>query len=171
MGDGAPGDRAVKGGPRRSAGIVLWRRAGDGSLEVLLGHPGGPYFAKKDTDVWSILKGEYDSDEDPFEVAKREFFEESGHSAPDGTALPLGEIRQKGGKLVIAWALEGSLDPASASSNTFPMEWPPRSGRTIQVPEIDRVAWFDLEAAREKLKVAQHPLLDRLADAVDDGSS
>jgi predicted NUDIX family NTP pyrophosphohydrolase len=149
----------------------LWHRAGDGSLEVLLGHPGGPYFAKKDADVWSILKGEYDSDEDPFEVAKREFFEESGHSAPDGTALPLGEIRQKGGKLVIAWALEGSLDPASASSNTFPMEWPPRSGRTIQVPEIDRVAWFDLEAAREKLKVAQHPLLDRLADAVDDGSS
>jgi len=161
----------VKGGPRRSAGILLWHRAGDGSLEVLLGHPGGPYFAKKDADVWSILKGEYDSDEDPFEVAKREFFEESGHDAPDGTALPLGEIRQKGGKLVIAWALEGSLDPATASSNTFPMEWPPRSGRTIQVPEIDRVAWFDLEAAREKLKAAQHPLLDRLADAVDDGSS
>jgi len=138
---------------------------------VLLGHPGGPYFAKKDADVWSILKGEYDSDEDPFEVAKREFFEESGHYAPDGTALPLGEIRQKGGKLVVAWALEGNLDPASASSNTFPMEWPPRSGRTIQVPEIDRVAWFDLDAAREKLKAAQHPLLDRLADALVDDSS
>ena len=167
MGDGAPGDRAVKGGPRRSAGILLWRRAGDGSLEVLLGHPGGPYFATKDADVWSILKGEYDSDEDPFEVAKREFFEESGHYAPDGTALPLGEIRQKGGKLVVAWALEGNLDPASASSNTFPMEWPPRSGRTIQVPEIDRVAWFDLAAAREKLKAAQHPLLERLSEAVD----
>jgi predicted NUDIX family NTP pyrophosphohydrolase len=138
---------------------------------VLLGHPGGPYFAKKDADVWSILKGEYDGDEDPFEVAKREFFEESGHYAPDGTALPLGEIRQKGGKLVVAWALEGNLDPASASSNTFPMEWPPRSGRTIQVPEIDRVAWFDLDAAREKLKAAQHPLLDRLADALVDDSS
>jgi predicted NUDIX family NTP pyrophosphohydrolase len=150
---------------------LLWRRADDGSLEVLLGHPGGPYFAKKDADVWSILKGEYDSDEDPFEVAKREFFEESGHYAPDGTALPLGEIRQKGGKLVVAWALEGNLDPASASSNTFPMEWPPRSGRTIQVPEIDRVAWFDLDAAREKLKAAQHPLLDRLADALVDDSS
>jgi predicted NUDIX family NTP pyrophosphohydrolase len=150
---------------------LLWRRAGDGSLEVLLGHPGGPYFAKKDADVWSILKGEYDSDEDPLEVAKREFFEESGHPPPDGPPLPLGEIRQKGGKLVIAWALEGSLDPASASSNTFPMEWPPHSGRTIQVPEIDRVAWFDLEAAREKLKAAQHPLLGRLADAVDQGSS
>jgi predicted NUDIX family NTP pyrophosphohydrolase len=134
-------------------------------LEVLLGHPGGPYFAKKDADVWSILKGEYDSSEDPFEVAKREFFEECGHYAPDGPALHLGEIRQKGGKLVIAWALEGDLDPDSASSNTFPMEWPPRSGRTIQVPEIDRVAWFALDPAREKLKAAQHPLLDRLSDA------
>jgi predicted NUDIX family NTP pyrophosphohydrolase len=135
-------------------------------LEVLLGHPGGPYFAKKDADVWSILKGEYDSSEDPFEVAKREFFEECGHYAPDGSALDLGEIRQKGGKLVIAWALEGDLDPDSASSNTFPMEWPPHSGRTIQVPEIDRVAWFALDPAREKLKAAQHPLLDRLSDAV-----
>jgi predicted NUDIX family NTP pyrophosphohydrolase len=121
--------------------------------------------------VWSILKGEYDSSEDPFEVAKREFFEESGHYAPDGPAVELGEIRQKGGKLVVAWALEGDLDPASASSNTFPMEWPPRSGRTIQVPEIDRVAWFDLEAAREKLKAAQHPLLDRLSAAVDGDAS
>jgi len=157
----------MKGGPRRSAGILLWRRSADGSLEVLLGHPGGPYFAKKDADVWSILKGEYASSEDPFEVAKREFFEESGHYAPDGPALELGEIRQKGGKLVVAWALEGDLDPLSASSNTFPMEWPPRSGRTIQVPEIDRVAWFDLAAAREKLKAAQHPLLERLSEAVD----
>jgi predicted NUDIX family NTP pyrophosphohydrolase len=157
----------MKGGPRRSAGILLWRRASDGSLEVLLGHPGGPYFAKKDADVWSILKGEYASSEDPFDVAKREFFEESGHYAPDGPALELGEIRQKGGKLVVAWALEGDLDPLSASSNTFPMEWPPRSGRTIQVPEIDRVAWFDLAAAREKLKAAQHPLLERLSEAVD----
>ena len=167
MGGGAPGDGAMKGGPRRSAGILLWRRSADGSLEVLLGHPGGPYFAKKDADVWSILKGEYDSSEDPFEVAKREFFEESGHCAPDGPAVELGEIRQKGGKLVVAWALEGDLDPASASSNMFPMEWPPRSGRTIQVPEIDRVAWFDVETAREKLKAAQHPLLDRLEDSVD----
>jgi len=157
----------MKGGPRRSAGILLWRRSADGSLEVLLGHPGGPYFAKKDADVWSILKGEYDSDEEPFDVAKREFFEESGHYAPDGPALALGEIRQKGGKLVVAWALEGDLDPASASSNMFPMEWPPRSGRTIQVPEIDRVAWFDVESAREKLKAAQHPLLDRLSDALE----
>ena len=156
----------MKGGPRRSAGILLWRRDDDGTIEVLLGHPGGPYFAKKDADVWSILKGEYDSSEDPFEVAKREFREECGHHAPDGPPIDLGEIRQKGGKLVVAWALEGNIDPASASSNTFPMEWPPRSGRTIQVPEIDRVAWFALDPAREKLKAAQHPLLDRLADAV-----
>jgi predicted NUDIX family NTP pyrophosphohydrolase len=157
----------MKGGPRRSAGILLWHRTSDGSLEVLLGHPGGPYYVKKDADVWSILKGEYDSSEDPFTVAKREFFEECGHNAPDGDAISLGEIRQKGGKLVVAWALEGDVDPASASSNTFPMEWPPRSGRTILVPEIDRVAWFDLETARDKLKAAQHPLLDRLAAAVD----
>ena len=156
----------MKGGPRRSAGILLWRRGDDGSIQVLLGHPGGPYFAKKDADVWSILKGEYDSGEDPFEVAKREFFEECGHHPPDGPPIDLGEIRQKGGKLVVAWALEGDIDPASATSNTFPMEWPPRSGRTIQVPEIDRVAWFALDPAREKLKAAQHPLLDRLADAV-----
>ena len=156
----------MKGGPRRSAGILLWRRDDDGSIQVLLGHPGGPYFAKKDADVWSILKGEYDSGEDPFEVAKREFFEECGHHPPDGPPIDLGEIRQKGGKLVVAWALEGDIDPASATSNTFPMEWPPRSGRTIQVPEIDRVAWFALDPAREKLKAAQHPLLDRLADAV-----
>jgi predicted NUDIX family NTP pyrophosphohydrolase len=148
----------------------LWRRAADGSLEVLLGHPGGPYYVKTDADVWSILKGEYDSSEDPLTVAKREFFEECGHHAPDGPVLELGEIRQKGGKLVVAWALEGDLDPASASSNTFPMEWPPRSGRTIQVPEIDRVGWFDLGAAREKLKAAQHPLLDRLADAIETSS-
>jgi len=161
----------MKGGPRRSAGIVLWRRGDDGSLEVLLGHPGGPYYVNKDVDVWSILKGEYDNSEDPLTVAKREFFEECGHDAPDGPTLALGEIRQKGGKLVVAWALEGHLDPASASSNTFPMEWPPRSGRTIQVPEIDRVAWFDLETAREKLKAAQHPLLDRLVDAVAAASS
>jgi predicted NUDIX family NTP pyrophosphohydrolase len=159
----------MKGGSRRSAGIVLWRRADDGSLEVLLGHPGGPLYANKDADMWSILKGEYDNGEDPFEVAKREFFEESGHDAPDRPAVALGEIRQKGGKLVTAWALEGDLDPTAASSNTFPMEWPPRSGRTIEVPEIDRVAWFDLETAREKLKAAQHPLLDRLADAVEEG--
>lgn len=156
----------MKGGPRRSAGILLWRRADDGTLEVLLGHPGGPYYVKKDADVWSILKGEYDSSEDPFEVAKREFFEECGHYPPEVPAVSLGEVRQKGGKLVVAWALEGDLDPESASSNTFPMEWPPRSGRTIQVPEIDRVAWFDLDTAREKLKAAQHPLLERLAKAV-----
>lgn len=157
----------MKTGPRRSAGIVLWRRSDDGSIEVLLGHPGGPYYVKRDADVWSILKGEYDNSEDPFEVAKREFFEECGHDAPEGPAVSLGEIRQKGGKLVVAWALEGDVDPASASSNTFPMEWPPRSGRKIQVPEIDRVAWFDLDSAREKLKAAQHPLLERLAEAVD----
>jgi predicted NUDIX family NTP pyrophosphohydrolase len=155
----------MKGGPRRSAGILLWRRNDDGGLEVLLGHPGGPFFAKRDDDVWSILKGEYDADEDPLTVARREFEEESGHVPPDGAPVPLGEIRQKGGKLVVAWALEGDLDPSTATSNTFRMEWPPHSGRTIDVPEIDRVGWFDLETARAKLKAAQHLFLDRLVAA------
>jgi len=154
----------VKGGPRRSAGILLWRRAESGAIEVLLGHPGGPYYVKKDADVWSILKGEYDSSEDPFEVAKREFFEECGHDAPDGAAVELGEIRQKGGKLVRAWAVEGDLDPAGVVSNTFALEWPPRSGRRLDVPEIDRAGWFGLEAARIKLLPAQTPFLDRLAE-------
>jgi predicted NUDIX family NTP pyrophosphohydrolase len=155
----------MKGGPRRSAGILLWRTRTDGELEVLIGHPGGPFFAKRDEDVWSILKGEYDADEDPLTVARREFEEESGHAPPDGAPVPLGEIRQKGGKLVVAWALEGDLDTAAASSNTFRMEWPPRSGRTIDVAEIDRVQWFDLDTARVKLKAAQHPFLDRLVAA------
>ena len=110
----------MKGGPRRSAGILLWRTRADGELEVLIGHPGGPFFAKRDDDVWSILKGEYDADEDPLTVARREFEEESGHVPPDGTPVPLGEVRQKGGKLVVAWALEGDLDPAAASLEHVP---------------------------------------------------
>jgi predicted NUDIX family NTP pyrophosphohydrolase len=150
---------------RRSGGILLWRRRG-GSLEVLLGHPGGPLFAKKDADTWTVLKGEIEAGEDPFEVARREFQEETGHPAPDGDVLVLGEITQKGGKVVAAWAVEGDLDPALAFSNTFEMEWPPRSGRTATFPEIDRVEWFDLDTARSKVKAAQIPLLDRLAEAI-----
>jgi len=150
---------------RRSGGILLWR-VRDERVEVLLGHPGGPLFAKKDADTWTVLKGEIEPGEDAHQVARREFEEETGHRPPDGDALDLGEIRQKGGKLVVAWAVEGDLDPAAAVSNTFEMEWPPRSGQRAEFPEIDRVEWLDLETARTKIKAAQIPLLERLEAAV-----
>ena len=153
---------------RRSAGILLWRRS-QGSLEVLLGHPGGPLFAKKDEDHWSILKGEIEpGEEEELAVARREFEEETGHPVPDGPTVELGEIQQKGGKFVVAWAVEGDLDPAAAASNTFEMEWPPRSGRLTSFPEIDRVGWFDLLTARVKVKAAQTPFLDRLVASLGD---
>ena len=153
---------------RTSAGILLWRRRG-GRLEVLLGHPGGPYFAKKDDGDWTVLKGEVEPGEDLFDVARREFAEETGSPAPDGDAIELGEIRQKSGKRVLAWALEGDLDPEAAVSNAFEMEWPPRSGRRQTFPEIDRVGWFGPGEARTKIKGAQAPFLDRLAQALSDG--
>ena len=145
----------------RSAGILLWRRS-YGPLEVLLGHPGGPFFAGKDAGHWTVLKGEIEPGEEPSAVARREFAEETGHPAPEAPAIELGEIRQKGGKVVLAWALEGDLDPADAVSNTFEMAWPPKSGRLQAFPEIDRVEWFDLETARKKILPAQVPLLDGL---------
>src|SRR5439155_4080887 len=111
------------------------------------GLPGGPYFAGKDAGHWTVLKGEAGSGEELFAVARREFAEETGHAAPDGPSIELGEIRQKSGKRVLAWAIEGDLDPATAESNTFEMEWPPRSGRIQAFPEIDRVAWFDMPEA------------------------
>jgi predicted NUDIX family NTP pyrophosphohydrolase len=147
---------------RVSAGILLYRRPPGGGLEVLLGHPGGPYFAQKDAGAWSIPKGEVESDEDLYAVARREFREETGHAAPDGPALPLGTVRQKGGKLVHAWALEGDLDPAQAVSNTFSMAWPPGSETLAAFPEIDRVAWFSPEEARRRIKEAQAAFIDRL---------
>jgi predicted NUDIX family NTP pyrophosphohydrolase len=150
---------------RTSAGILLWRRR-DGRLEVLLGHPGGPLWARKDAGHWTVLKGEVEPGEAPVDVARREFAEEAGHPAPDGPLVELGEIRQKSGKRVMAWAAEGDLDPATAESNTFEMEWPPRSGRRASFPEIDRVEWFALDEARRKLKDAQVPFLDRLEAVV-----
>ena len=152
---------------RTSAGILLWRSR-DGRLEVLLGHPGGPYFAGKDADHWTVLKGEVDPGEDLLTVARREFAEETGHEPPDGPTIELGDIRQKSGKRVQAWAVEGDLDPETSVSNTFEMEWPPRSGRFREFPEIDRVDWFDLGDARVKIKAAQSPFLDRLERAVAD---
>ena len=145
-----------------SAGILLWRRGARG-IEVLLGHPGGPFFAKKDEGIWSVLKGEAEPGEDLPAVARREFAEETGHEAPAGPMIELGEIRQRGGKVVVAWAVEGDLDEAASISNTFEMEWPPRSGRTQAFPEIDRVEWFDLPAAAVKINPAQAAFLERLA--------
>ena len=150
---------------RISVGLLLWRRR-RGRLEVLLGHPGGPYFAGKDADHWTVLKGEVEAGEDLVTVARREFAEETGHQPPDGPLIELGDIRQKSGKLVLAWAVEGDLDPETAVSNTFEMEWPPRSGRVQDFPEIDRVAWFDLREARVMIKAAQGQFLDRLERAV-----
>ena len=152
---------------RTSAGLLLWRRR-EGRLEVLLGHPGGPYFAGKDADHWTVLKGEVDPGEDLLEVARREFEEETGHEPPRGPATELGDIRQKSGKRVLAWAVEGDLDPATAASNTFAMEWPPGSGRIREFPEIDRVEWFELAQARVKIKAAQAAFLDRLERTMAD---
>ncbi len=150
-----------------SAGILLFRRRA-GRLEVLLAHPGGPFWQMKDLGHWTIPKGEVEPGEDVLAVARREFAEETGHEAVGDALIPLGEIRQKSGKLVVAWALEGDLDPASARSNTFTMEWPPRSGRYQAFPEIDRVAWFEPAEARRRLKAAQIPFIDRLGVALAD---
>jgi predicted NUDIX family NTP pyrophosphohydrolase len=153
----------------RSAGIVLYRGRGD-ALQVLLVHPGGPLWARREAGVWSIPKGEYTDDEDPLAAARREFTEELGSppaaAVPDAEPLDLGEIRQKSGKRVRAWALEGDLDAEQARSNTFSMQWPPRSGRMQEFPEVDRAQWFGLEEAREKLNPAQVALLDRLTEAL-----
>jgi predicted NUDIX family NTP pyrophosphohydrolase len=155
------------GSSRRSAGILLYRRGPDG-LTVLLAHPGGPLWATRDEGVWTVPKGEIEGGEDPWDVARREFEEETGHQPPSGPAIDLGEITQKGGKVVVAWALEGDLDPAAASSNTFPLQWPPRSGRWITVPEIDRVDWFAPDEARRRLKDTQIPFVDRLIGVLAD---
>ena len=152
--------------PRRSAGLLLYRRTPDGGVEVLLAHPGGPIWAKRDEGAWTVPKGEFNEGEAAWDVARREFQEETGHPAPAGESIALGEIRQKGGKLVEAWALEGDLDPATAHSNTFPFQWPPRSGRWITIPEIDRVEWFAPDEARRRIKETQIPFIDRLLEAL-----
>jgi len=151
---------------RTSAGILLYRARG-GALEVLLVHPGGPFWTGRELGAWSIPKGEYAAAEDPLSAARREFAEELGTRAPDGPALDLGEVRQKSGKLVHAWALEGDLDTTRVKSNTCEIEWPPRSGKRIEIPEVDRAEWFDLKTAREKINRAQAELLDRLLERGD----
>jgi predicted NUDIX family NTP pyrophosphohydrolase len=144
-----------------SAGILLYRRTA-GQLELLLAHQGGPYWTNKDLGHWTIPKGEVEPGEAWIDVARREFAEETGAELDVSADRPLGEITQKSGKTVVAWAVEGDLDPETASSNTFSMEWPPRSGRFQDFPEIDRVEWFDVREARRRLKPAQIPFIDRL---------
>ena len=151
--------------PRTSAGLLLYRRT-PGGIEVFLVHPGGPFWAKKDAGAWSIPKGEYVAGEDPLDAARREFQEETG-IIPEGELVELGAVRQPGGKAVTAWAFEGDCDPAGLRCNTFEMEWPPRSGRRQQYPELDRAAWFTLGEARRKLNAAQAKWIDRLQEAVD----
>jgi predicted NUDIX family NTP pyrophosphohydrolase len=142
-----------------SAGILLHRK---GATQVLLVHPGGPFWARKDDGVWSIPKGEYDEGEDPRACARREFAEETGTELPDGVLADLGTVRLKSGKVITGYAVAGDLDPATVRSNTFELEWPPRSGRTQSFPEVDRAAWFGLAEARVKLNPAQAAFVDRL---------
>jgi predicted NUDIX family NTP pyrophosphohydrolase len=158
-------------GPRRarvSAGILLFRQTPAG-IEVLLGHPGGPFFTHRDEGIWSIPKGEAEDGEELWAVARREFGEETGHVVGSrARTIALGSVTQRGGKVVHAWAVEGSLDPAQAWSNTFRMEWPPHSGITIEVPELDRVAWFTPEAARVAMNPAQVALVDLLLETLSE---
>jgi predicted NUDIX family NTP pyrophosphohydrolase len=149
--------------PRRSAGILLHRPGADGP-EVLLVHPGGPYWARRDEGGWSIPKGEHEEDEDARSCARREFAGELGTPPPDAPLTDLGEVRQRAGKRVTAWALAGDLDASAVRSNTFMLEWPPRSGQQREFPEVDRAGWFSIAEARRKLLPAQTPFLDRLLE-------
>ncbi|MDW4907346.1 NUDIX domain-containing protein [Streptomyces sp. ADMS] len=151
---------------KRSAGLLLFRRqASPGQeLEVLLGHMGGPFFARRDAGAWTIPKGEYGDGETAWDAARREFEEELGLAPPDGEAVPLGEVRQAGGKVVVAWAVEADLDPAAVAPGTFRMEWPRGSGQEREFPELDRVRWFGLESARAVIVTAQAGFLDRLTE-------
>lgn len=149
---------------KRSAGLLLYRRSAAG-LEVLLAHPGGPFWAHRDAGAWTIPKGEYGPDEDPLTAARREFTEEFGTAAPvDADLVPLGEVRQRGGKIVTGWAVGSDFPAETIVSNTFELEWPPRSGQTQSFPEIDRADWFDLATARLKIIPAQEAFLDRLLE-------
>lgn len=153
--------------PRTSAGLIVHRRQ-PGLLEVLLVHPGGPFWRNRDLGAWSIPKGEYDVGENPEAAARREFEEELGVPPPKSAPRLLGEIVQAGGKRVVAFAVEGDLDVSTIESNGFEMEWPPRSGRRLSFPEVDRAEWFSLATAQEKIIPGQRPLLDRLEAMLDD---
>jgi predicted NUDIX family NTP pyrophosphohydrolase len=154
--------------PKRSAGVLLYRVT-DGSLDVLIGHPGGPFWAKKDEGAWSIPKGEYVEGEDPWAAAQREFREELGKQLPDGPRIDLGPLKQPSGKIITAFGVRGDLDLDGTVSNTFELEWPMGSGNVREYPEIDRVAWLSVTRARSKLLRGQQPLLDRLVELLADG--
>ena len=160
--ESALGSRNLIMAKKYSAGILLYR-CGPGGLEVLLVHPGGPFWAKRDDQAWSIPKGEYPPEEDALAAARREFAEETG-SEIHGHFTALRPLKQPSGKLVSAWAIAGEFDPASLNSNTFQMEWPPRSGQRQEFPEVDRAAWFDLVTARRKIVTGQVPFLDELVE-------
>ena len=147
--------------PKRSAGLLMYRRH-NRQLEVFLVHPGGPFWAKKDLGAWSISKGEYVEGELPLEAARREFEEETGFAAI-GDFLDLGAVQQAGGKVVSAWAFEGDCDPSKLISNRCEIEWPPRSGRNIEIPEVDRGDWFSIAEAQERILKSQAPFLERLS--------
>jgi predicted NUDIX family NTP pyrophosphohydrolase len=151
--------------PKKSAGLLLFREVAD-RLEVLLVHPGGPFWARKDQGAWSIPKGEFEEGEEPLSAAKREFEEETGF-APDGAVIPLEPLRQPSGKLIYAWAMQHDLDPARVRSNTFSMEWPPKSGRYQEFPEVDRAAWFSVEEARGKILKGQAVFLAQLQEKLE----
>ena len=150
--------------PKRSAGLMMYRSR-NSELEVFVVHPGGRFWSKKDLGAWSIPKGEYVNDEEPLEVARREFEEETGFSSK-GNFIGLGDLKQPGGKIVTAWAFEGDCDPKKLRSNTFMMEWPPRSGRQIEVPEVDRGCWYSIEDARRRMLPCQRVFLDRLLETI-----
>jgi predicted NUDIX family NTP pyrophosphohydrolase len=150
--------------PKRSAALLVYRRGGDGGLEVLIGHMGGPFWARKEARAWSIPKGEYDEAEEPLAAARREFEEEMGSPAPGGAVADLGEQRQPGGKVIVTYAVEGDLDLSGFRSNTFTMEWPRGSGQVREFPELDRAEWMSLGRARDMLVTGQVPILDALRD-------
>lgn len=150
---------------KKSAGLLMYRRGSDGAPQLLLAHPGGPFWRNRDEGAWSIPKGEYEDGEEPLAAAQREFMEETGFAVTP-PFLALGEVVQKSGKRILAWAFAGDCDPARLRCNTFELEWPPRSGRRQTYPEIDRVEWFGTEQARRKILPAQRPLLDRLEQAL-----
>lgn len=155
--------------PKLSAGLLLYRIT-DGGVEVLIGHPGGPFWARKDEGAWSIPKGEYVDGEDPWTVAQREFEEELGKTPPDGPRIDFAPLKQPSGKIITAFAVRGDLDLDGTVSNTFELEWPKGSGRVREFPEIDRVGWFSVVEANVKLLKGQRPLLDRLMAALEDGA-
>ena len=150
-----------------SAGLLVFRQRSGADVEILIVHPGGPFWAKKDDGAWSVPKGEHDEAEDPWTVARREFAEELGQPAPGGVPIDLGVLRQSSGKQVHCFALEGDVNIDAVVSNEFSIEWPPRSGRMQSFPEVDRAGWFGLEAAREKLNPAQGAFVDRLRELLD----